>query len=331
MINNIQKIVISRTDSIGDVVLTLPLTGLLKEKYPNAHLIFLGNTYTKPILDCDNHIDEVWEWANIKNWSKAKQVSWLKEQDVDVFIHVFPNKEIAKLAKSAKIRHRIGTSHRAYNWFTCNHRPSFTRKNSDLHEAQLNVNLLIPLGIEPKFEKEELFEFINFQNKPDLPEKFRAILSKEKRNLVLHCKSQGSAVEWGVDRFIELAKTLDSEKFEIFFTGTEKEAVYFREKLPEQENIHDLSGKMTLDQLITFIAQSDILVAASTGPLHIAGVAGINAIGLFSSVRPIHPGRWQPLGNKVKVLKDTINTDFTQPLQIDLRDVKKAIESCEKK
>jgi ADP-heptose:LPS heptosyltransferase len=47
-----KKIVISRTDSIGDVVLTLPLAGILKEKYPKAKIIFLGNTYTKPIIKC---------------------------------------------------------------------------------------------------------------------------------------------------------------------------------------------------------------------------------------------------------------------------------------
>ena len=32
--HNYRKIIISRTDSIGDVVLTLPLAGLLKKYYP---------------------------------------------------------------------------------------------------------------------------------------------------------------------------------------------------------------------------------------------------------------------------------------------------------
>jgi ADP-heptose:LPS heptosyltransferase len=40
----------------------------------------------------------------------------------------------------------------------------------------------------------------------------------------------------------------------------------------------------------------DVLVAASTGPLHIAAALGVKAIGLFAPMRPIHPGRWAPVG-----------------------------------
>ena len=67
-ISDPKKIVISRTDSIGDVALTLPLAGILKEKFPNTKIIFLGNTYTKPILECCQNIDEIWEWAERKNY-----------------------------------------------------------------------------------------------------------------------------------------------------------------------------------------------------------------------------------------------------------------------
>ena len=55
-------------------------------------------------------------------------------------------------------------------------------------------------------------------------------------------------------------------------------------------------GKLSLDELIAFILACDGLVAASTGPLHIAAALGKRAIGLFSARKPIHPGRWAPLG-----------------------------------
>ena len=44
------------------------------------------------------------------------------------------------------------------------------------------------------------------------------------------------------------------------------------------------------------------MVACSTGPLHIAGICRIQAIGLFSARRPIHPGRWKPLGALSKAI-----------------------------
>ena len=37
-LSNPKKIVISRTDSIGDVALTLPLAGILKSKYPDVRI-----------------------------------------------------------------------------------------------------------------------------------------------------------------------------------------------------------------------------------------------------------------------------------------------------
>ena len=130
-----------------------------------------------------------------------------------------------------------------------------------------------------------------------------------------------------IPKFMELAKALDPKKFNIYFTGTEKEAKFFRPEIPKQENIFDLSGQMTLDELIAFIAASDVLVAASTGPLHIAGITNIRAVGLFSSKRPIHFGRWKPLGNTVLVFEDKKSSDLSQPLDIPLRDILRTVES----
>lgn len=326
IINNPKKIVISRTDSIGDVALTLPIAGILKKKYPNSKIIFLGNTYTKPIINCCESVDEVWEWAEIQAMEDQQQLNWLKSQNVDVFIHVFPRRELARLAKKAKIKHRIGTSHRMYHFLTCNHKPNFTRKNSDLHESQLNTKLLTPFGINQNFTLNELTGTANFSKVPMLDESFQSLLNPTKNNLIFHCKSQGSALEWGVDNFINLAKTFDPLKFNIFFTGTEKESEFFRTKLPQKENIIDLSGTMSLDQLIAFISKSDLLLACSTGPLHIAGLLNIKTIGLFTPKKPLHFGRWQPLGNQVKIIEELNISERNQPLDISLTAVEQEIE-----
>jgi len=326
-INNPKKIVISRTDSIGDVALTLPLAGILKQKFPNTTIIFLGNTYTKPIIKCSTSVDEIWEWAEIQKMEDQQQLKWLESQNIDVFIHVFPRRELARLAKKAKIKHRIGTSHRLYHYLTCNHKPNFTRKNSDLHEAQLNTKLLTPFGINHSYSLEELSILTNFSKITELNKGLKSQISTDKKNLILHSKSQGSALEWGVDKFIELAKSLDQTKYTIFFTGTETESQFFRNKLPQQNNIIDLSGKMNLDQLIAFISKSDLLIACSTGPLHIAGLSNINTIGLFTPKRPLHFGRWQPLGTQVKIIEEKEISERNQPLDISISQVKKEIDN----
>jgi heptosyltransferase-3 len=44
------------------------------------------------------------------------------------------------------------------------------------------------------------------------------------------------------------------------------------------------------------------LVACSTGPLHLAGVLGLQTIGIYSPKRPIHPGRWKAVGENVQIV-----------------------------
>ena len=121
-----KRIVISRTDNIGDVILTLPLAGILKEKYPDCKIIFLGNSYTEAIVRVSVYVDEFINWEELKD--DARAVETLKGYEADFFIHVFPNKKIAYLALKAKIPNRIGTLGRAFHFFSCNKKVYFSRK-----------------------------------------------------------------------------------------------------------------------------------------------------------------------------------------------------------
>jgi ADP-heptose:LPS heptosyltransferase len=65
-----------------------------------------------------------------------------------------------------------------------------------------------------------------------------------------------------------------------------------------KDDITDITGLMSLTKFISFINEIDGILAASTKPLHIAAALGKVAIGLFAPMRPIHPGRWVPVGVK---------------------------------
>ena len=66
-----KRIVISRTDSIGDVILTLPLAGILKKKFPDSKIIFLGNSYTEAIVRVSVYVDEFINWDELKDDVRA--------------------------------------------------------------------------------------------------------------------------------------------------------------------------------------------------------------------------------------------------------------------
>lgn len=298
------RIIISRTDSIGDVLLTLPMCVWLKNNVPDCVLIFLGSGYTKPVVDCFSVVGEFVDWKEIEKLPSTQRTEAFKELRADAIIHVFPNKDIASLAKKAKIPMRIGTSHRSFHLLTCSHRLNFTRKKSTYHEAQLNFQLLKPFGLSIIPSLEEVSAMTDAFKAPEipLPSYLQEYLAANNKTVVLHPKSQGSALEWPIENYFQLATELVGKGYTVFFTGTEAEGSLFKSELPSHERIIDLTGKLSLQELICFLSKVENLVACSTGPLHIAAFIGIRTVGLFSPRKPIHPGRWQPLGKNVSVL-----------------------------
>lgn len=298
------RIIISRTDSIGDVILTFPFCVWLRKKFPNAYLIYLGRNYTQSIIESFSMIDEFISWEDYKNMPKLEQIEKFKSFEADCILHVFPHKEIARIAKKAKIPVRIGTSHRSYHLLTCNYRVSFSRKNSDLHESQLNFNLLKPFGLNHIPPLGEINCNLSQWNVSQviLPSFVTEFISDSRNILILHPKSQRSAKEWPIENYISLANLLIPKGWKILVTGTETEGDLFRNQLPRRTNLLDTTGQLSLKQLMYLISISTALVACSTGPLHIAGISGIKTIGIFSPRKPIHPGRWKPIGINVQTI-----------------------------
>jgi len=67
--------------------------------------------------------------------------------------------------------------------------------------------------------------------------------------------------------------------------------------------------------LISFINEIDGMVAASTGPLHIAAALGKYALGIYPPIKPMHPSRWAPLGKNADYL--VINKNCNKCRKLD--------------
>jgi len=323
----LKRVLLSRTDSIGDVVLTLPLAGVLKQYLPQTTLIFLGKTYTRPVIEACRFVDEFVDWDEVSVLPYREQVAAFRALQADAIIHVFMTGKIALLADAADIPVKIGSAHRLFGWLTCNRLVWFTRRHSDLHEAQLNLKLLRPLGLEVNLERERIPEFYGLQGdaryemgdaryemgdarwemrdtryaKSEQPIANSEIAFRFR--LILHPKSKGSAREWGLENFSRLIELLPKEQYDIFITGTREEGMQMKEFLERHRGeVTDMTGKMDLSELMEFIQSCDGMVAASTGPLHLAAAFGKVAIGLYAPMHPIHPARWAPLGEKASCL-----------------------------
>ncbi len=290
---NIKHVLISRTDSIGDVMLTLPMAKAIKDELPHVKISFLAKNYTKPLIECCQWIDDfiLYKEGNEPHIS----------EELDTVIHALPSQFLAKTFSKKGIPRRVGTARRFYNILTCNKLAYFTRKKSDFHEAQLNLKLLDKLNLKSRFSLESITELYGFSPQAKLPDGIQELVSSQPK-IILHPKSQGSAPEWELKNFNDLAEKLAEQGFQIFLSGTESEGLIFREHIDFDSNIIDVSGTMSLHEFIAFIDVCDGLVASSTGPLHIAAALEKNVLGLYSNQRPMFPTRWAPIGKKATYL-----------------------------
>ncbi|MBV2247210.1 MAG: glycosyltransferase family 9 protein [Lentimicrobium sp.] len=299
-----QTLLISRTDSIGDVVLTLPMLGVIKQWNPGIRIVFLGQGYTRPVAEACTYIDDFIDWKQMASQPFEEQLQQFKAIGADAIIHVFPRQEIARLAFRAKIPLRIGTSGRIYHLRTCNRLVVMSRKRSHLHEMQLNLKLARHFIPHKPYPLSELTRFYGLNKLSALPAAYADLLCSEKFNLILHPKSKGSAREWGISNFEALTRLLSAEKYRIFITGTAHEGQMLNEAsfFARTTEVVDLTGKLSLNDLIAFIAAADGLIAASTGPLHLSAALGRVTLGIYPPIKPMHPGRWAPLGEKADFL-----------------------------
>jgi ADP-heptose:LPS heptosyltransferase len=289
----IARVLICRTDNIGDVVLTLPLAGYLKQIMPGVRIDFLVRAYAAPVVRQCRFVDRV---LALEEQDDARRL--FAEGRYDTVIFAFPNRRLVLAARRAGVANRVGTSHRLFHWIACNRLAHFSRVRSPLHEAQLNFELLRPLGIKHIPSLDEIPALYGLAA-PRLAQ-VEALRALSPFNLILHPKSNGNGREWPLQRYLELALLLEGQGgISLWITGSAAEGELLARAAPELlalPHVRNLCGKFDLAGLTALIGAADGLVASGTGPLHIAAGLGQNAHGLFPPIKPIDPARWGALG-----------------------------------
>jgi ADP-heptose:LPS heptosyltransferase/O-antigen ligase len=289
-----RRILITRTDNIGDVVLTLPLTGYLKQLYPQAEIVFLCRSYAAAVVAQCRHVDQVLTMEELgPNLARG-----LKQANCDTVLFAFPRRQLAYAARRAGIGRRVGSTRRVYHWLTCNRLVNMSSPLKRLHEAQLSFKLLLPLGIDHVPPRDEIWPLYGMKT-PHHPDA-DAILAGPGFKVILHPKSNGNGREWPLAHFTTLAAMLGKvEGMRVLVTGSPAEGALLAQQAPELlalPNVENLCGKLDLAGFTALVANCDGLVASGTGPLHLAAAMGRPVVGLFPPLKPIDPVRWAALG-----------------------------------
>lgn len=110
--------------------------------------------------------------------------------------------------------------------------------------------------------------------------------------MVLQLGAKNDLRRWPVENFAALAQGLLQEGVAVALVGSPNETA-LGERLKEHlgqaaEALHDWMGRTSLPQLAALLAQSDLVVSADTGTLHLATAVAPKVLGLYMGPAQAH-------------------------------------------
>jgi ADP-heptose:LPS heptosyltransferase len=198
---------------------------------------------------------------------------------------------------------RIGTGYRYYS-FLFNRRVYTHRKTAERHEVEYNLDLLAPLGC-PAPPVKPLDVPLDIP--PEIRERVSGILRDEGvtgRFVVIHPGSGGSAREWPLEHFGLLAcRFIDLSNLAVVVTGTGSESARADQVTRATSGrCVNLAGRLSVKELAALLQKASLLVANSTGPLHVGVAVGTPVVGLYPQIPVMGPRRWGPYTGNARVL-----------------------------
>ena len=292
------RLLVARIDRIGDVVLSTPIPREAKLAKSDSFVAVLVREETKAVFLNNPNVDAIFtiddENGELKPfWQTVSEIRKYK------FTHGFmllPQEKLSWLFFMSGIRFRLGVSRKLYQFLTFTKYVSRHKYIPLRHEADYCLDMLRRIGIEPKSINPEIFLSREEKSKRD---KIRETIRKNDKILVgVNTTSGKSSPNMTTSEYRKLVDLLlADERFKVVITEN---------KPPEElKNIYGVEyineGKKLRESIINFSAL-DVLISASTGPMHICSALKVKTLSLFCPLPGCSPKLWGPLGNQSEII-----------------------------
>ncbi len=319
---NARRIAVVRTDRLGDMVLTLPLCAALKSVCPNAGITLIARSYCAPLLYNSPAID----CALFADKTIGGASALIRSGNYDVIFFPRPLFEEYFAAFWAGIPLRVGSGYRWYS-FLINHKQFDHRKTAEFHEVEYNTRL-VESALGESVETILVRPVIMPGSRKNVEILLQSNgISANQNFVVIHPGSGGSARDWQPDNFGKLAALLTALlNIPIIITGIETEKELCSRVHQFCPSALNLCGKLELGEMIALLDSSSLLVANSTGVLHIAAALGIPVVGLYPRTAAISAKRWGPYSDNSQVLSPPDTNE--QKDDMSLITVESVVDAC---
>ncbi len=293
-----KRILIVRSDRIGDVILSTPVIRNLRLAFPSSHIAFLCKPYTKGIVEKNPHLDEVIVYDKDKTQkgtlsSIAFSLS-LRKKRFDWALILNPSLRLHLITFFAGISLRIGWNTKG-GWLLTK-RLAHTKPQGLKHELEYTLDILRALGI-PVVDKS-----LYFPVSPEVEVRVKELLLREGLKndegfVVYHPSASCPSKRWPIEHFLRLINILQRETKYKAVVISSKEEKDVAKDLIEKVRVIDLRARLSLMELAALLKNAKLFISNDSGPVHIAASLNVPVISIFGRNEPgLSPRRWRPLG-----------------------------------
>lgn len=294
-----RRILVVRTDRIGDVLISTPVLKALREHYPTSYLAMMVAPATREIVEGNPCVDKVIVFDKDRyrgffaTFSFAKK---LKNEDFDVALFLHPTVRVHLLAFLAGIKERIGYDRKAPYFLTRTipHR----KQEGTKHECDYNFDLLELLGI--YHVQRELYMPIRADSERAVEELLgEAAIAPGEVLVAVNPASSCISHRWPLVKFAEVIDRLQTQfRVKVLIVADTMHRDVSLELLGLTKTMPlDFSGRFNLSELASLFKRCRLVISNDSGPVHLAVAVKTPVISIFGRNQPgLSPRRWGPLG-----------------------------------
>lgn len=295
------RILVTRTDRLGDVILATPVLRELKIRFPEAKISFLVQKAWTQILEYGDAVEII---PFDPSLSEEALSLLLKDREFDRVYVLHDQQRVTRAVKLARIPERVGPYSTLRSFFSFNYGRFQKRSRCKLHEAEYNLDLVHP---QLPAEKPDALPRAWVETSPASKARAKEFLETnnlhQRKFVVIHPGSSGSARYVKIEVLYALAKKLLQAGFSVCVSGgpSEVELLHlFKVRVP---NVHLLGGDSTLGLggMAEVYRHAKAVVAHGTGPLHLAAAVDTPTLAIFPPIFVLSEKRWGPLSSKREV------------------------------
>jgi ADP-heptose:LPS heptosyltransferase len=271
---------------------------MVKKMYPEAELLVLVRRYNYEIVKNLPYVDRI---IKIDDYSTEALCAELHSFAPDIFIALYNDAFVARLARASKAKLRIGPLSKLSSFITYNKGLWQKRSKSIKNEGEYNLDLIRRLDRARFDSVYELNTRLYYDaSHKEIAELFFAAEDIDGRSLVVNPFIGGSAKNITDSQYSNLLRLFSARQPDVALVLvchiSEKARA---EKLiaESQTKVHLYANDGDLLNIAAIIDKGDAFLGASTGPTHIAGALGKRIVAIYPAKKSQSPCRWGVLGN----------------------------------